>query len=73
MQTKPENRALRPNGRTLSGHETKPAARVRPDHAASHGRATQRAATARRASAQMQAQGGASMDYQMGFTSGPSN
>lgn len=73
MQTKPETRALRPSGRTLSGHDGNQAARVRPDHAASYGRAKPRAASARRVGAQMQAQSGASMTYQLGFTSGPSS
>jgi hypothetical protein len=72
MQTKTDQRALRPNGRPLSGHDATPA-RVRPDHAHSHGRATPRTAETRRVGAHMQAQSGASMDYQLGFTSGPSN
>lgn len=73
MLTKPDQRALCPNGRPLSGHDNTPAARIRPDHAATHGRATPRAVAARRVSGQMQAQSGASMTYQLGFTSGPSS
>lgn len=73
MQSKPDHRAIRPAGRVISGPETAPDARIRPDHATSHGRATPRGAATRRPGAKMQARGGASMDYQLGFTSGPSN
>jgi hypothetical protein len=72
MQSKLDQRAIRPQARVTPGPDTQPA-RIRPDHATSHGRATSRVTGNRRASAQMQAQGGASMNYQMGFTSGPSN
>jgi hypothetical protein len=73
MQSKSDHRAIRSGAHGLTGSEPKPAARIRPDHATTHGRATRRDAATRRASVQPQARIGASMDYQMGFTSGPSN
>lgn len=73
MTRKSDHRAPRPEARPVAGPETTQAARVRPDHANSHGRATPRDATTRRTGAQTQAQSGASMTYQLGFTSGPSS
>jgi hypothetical protein len=73
MQTKPQKRALGPNDTGTVATNVSTPARMRPDHAAHHGRSTPRDAATRRNDARMQAQTGASMDYQMGFTSGPSN
>jgi hypothetical protein len=73
MTVTSERRANGPNTQTMSGVPSPAGARVRPDHAAHHGRAASRDATARRPGARTQAQTGAFMDYQQGFTSGPSN
>ena len=70
MQTKPTERAIGPNDRVTSGHSARSEARIRPDHAAHHGRSTPRDAATRRGAAQTT--GGTSMDYQQGFFSGPS-
>ena len=70
MQTKPTERAIGPNDRVTPGHAPRFEARIRPDHAAQHGRSTPRDAATRRGTAQTT--GGTSMDYQQGFFSGPS-
>lgn len=72
MQTRSDHRAMRPAGRGVPGPHDIKTPRDRTEHATSHGRATPRDAATRRPSAQMQARSGASMDYQLGFTSGPS-
>lgn len=71
MQTKSTQRAIGPNDRTSPGRSLRSEARIRPDHAAQHGRITPRDATARRGAAL--AKDTASMDYQQGFFSGPSS
>lgn len=73
MTIKPDHRATGPNTQAMSGSVLPAGARVRPDHSAHHGRAASRDATSRRHGARTKAQAGAFMDYQQGFTSGPSN
>ena len=73
MTVKSDHRATGPNTQAMSGSTSSAGARVRPDHSAHHGRASSRDASARRHGARKQAQTGAFMDYQQGFTSGPSN
>jgi hypothetical protein len=71
MQNNLNTRAPRPADRDVS-RSTHLAADARHDHVAAHGRAASRSgAVLRRAPGQMQAQNGASMAYQQGFTSGP--
>jgi hypothetical protein len=69
MQTKPTERAMGPNDRVTPGLTPRSEARIRPDHAAHHGRSTPRDAATRRGKAQ--SEGSTSMDYQQGFFSGP--
>ena len=69
MQTKPTERAMCPNDRVTPGAKPRSEARIRPDHAAHHGRSAPRDVATRRGTAQTQ--GGTSMDYQQGFFSGP--
>jgi hypothetical protein len=73
MQAKSDHRATRPNDRSITGPKMPVPTRIRPDQAPSHGRDMQRGIAPRRLAAHMQAQTGASMDYQLGFTSGPSS
>lgn len=71
MQTKPTERAIGPNDRVTAGAKPRTEARIRPDHAAQHGRSTPRDAATRRGPAP--AEGSVSMDYQQGFFSGPAS
>jgi hypothetical protein len=72
MQTKTDQRATRPTRSSLSGPAIPAAARLRPGHAERAGRGMQRDVAAPGDAVQMQAPTGVSMDYQLGFTSGPS-
>ncbi|NKX43351.1 hypothetical protein [Roseicyclus persicicus] len=71
MTTKTDQRAPRPTGRGISGQTAPGLGRLRPDHAAQHGRATAHAAAARGPAPRRMPRSGASMDYQQGFFSGP--
>lgn len=71
MQTKHTERAIGPKDRATPAQSPRTETRIRPDHAAQHGRSTPRDAATRRGSAPTQ--GGISMDYQQGFFSGSSS
>lgn len=72
MTIKPDQRALRPNGTSIPGAGTAGTnAPLRPAKAAGKARVAERGGPRPRPASQMQAQTGASMDYQLGFSSGP--
>lgn len=75
MKTKHTERAIGPNDRATAAKAPRPEGRIRPDHAAQHGRSTPRDAATRRGAAQTagQTSGGISMDYQQGFFSSSSS
>ena len=70
MQTRHTERAKSPNDRPTPAKSPRAEARLRPDHAAQHGRSTPRDAATRRGPDK--AKGGLSMDYQQGFFSSSS-
>jgi hypothetical protein len=71
MQTKHTERALSPKDHSTPAQTPRSEARIRPDHAAHHGRSTLRDAMMRRGTGQPR--GGITMDYQQGFFSGSSS
>jgi hypothetical protein len=71
MQTKNTERAIGPKHRATQAQSPRTETRIRPDHAAHHGRSTPRDAATRRGNAQTQ--DGLSMEYQQGFFSSSSS